>query len=334
MIEVVVFPCTYKCNGHCIMCTIYNRKEQDMSIDFFEPFFAHPELHNLKSINLTGGEPTLRKDLPELTKMIFSHCHSLKEIIINTNGFCTAQVLKQIIDIYDILNPGIKIWVYVSLDSVDSKAEIIRGVPKAHINAMKTIEKLVLLKRKLPNLQVGISCTITSVNYDKLEDVYQYASKLDIYVDFIYATINTAYINSSSIKDQFILNSSQISEVIHFFENLRCSSKISVSKDYYTRLIKNLKGDTTYKSCIFRERRGLLLEADGKISLCGMTCESLLGDLKESTMDSILEYEPLNIDKYCSHCQTSSYYNWTADAQQILQSNMFDKIRKIRKIPF
>ena len=331
MIEAVVFPCTYKCNGRCIMCTIYKRKEIDLPISFFEPFFSHPALHQLKSINVTGGEPTLRKDLPQLIEMIISHCPALREIIINTNGFCTEQIVKQIIDIYKIMGFDKKLWIYVSLDALDESAEKIRGIKQAHLKAMKTIQKLALLREKYQKLQIGISCTITSKNYNKLEDVYRYALKMDVYIDFIYATINTAYINSEPNKNEFTLSSSQILSVIRFFESMESNSKISTPKDYYKMLIKKLQGENTRKPCIFREGKGLLLEADGKVSLCGMTNESLIGNLHIHTMDEILQHTPYDLEKHCSQCQTDSYYSWNAEAQEKIKCEMMNSIKRKRQ---
>lgn len=331
MIEAVVFPCTYKCNGRCIMCTIYKRKGSDLPVSFFETFFSHPALRQLKSVNITGGEPTLRKDIIRLIEMINLHCSSLKEIIINTNGFCTEQIVKQISKICENLRSRIKLWVYVSLDALDDTSEIIRGVRQAHLKAMKTIEDLTLLRKKYLGLQVGISCTITSKNYDKLESVYRYAMGLDIYVDFIYATINTAYINSEPNKDEFMLNASQVSSVIRFFEKMEANAKISTAKDYYKRLIKKLQGDRTCGSCIFRDGKGLLLEADGKVSLCGMTNESLIGNLHTQTMDEILQYSLNGLDKYCAQCQTDSYYNWSVEAQEKIKFEMINSIKRKRQ---
>lgn len=331
MIEAVVFPCTYKCNGHCIMCTIYKRKSNDLPISFFEPLFAHQEMSKLKSINITGGEPTLRKDLPQLVEMIVSYCTHIKEIIINTNGFCTEQILLQITDIYKILRSGTKLWVYVSLDALDNAAEEIRGVNAAHIKAMNTIHALKKSEKNFPNLRIGLSCTITNKNFDKLESVYQYAVENEIYSDFIYATVNTSYINSQPNKDDFILDTMQKQEVIRFFEKLILYDKISSSKKYYEILIMKLKGIEVVKSCIFREHRGLLLEADGKVRLCGMTEQSYLGDLQIHTIDEILHRNLEFMEEYCNQCQTDSYYSWTDEAQKAIQADMFQNIIRKRK---
>jgi len=313
------------------MCTIPERKVNDLSISFFESFFSHPLLYNLKSINLTGGEPTLRKDLPELMNMIVSHCPSLREVIINTNGFCTEQILKKVIEIYEILGFEKKLWVYVSLDALDNTAEIIRGVPQANLKAMKTIQELILLRENYSRLQIGISCTITSKNYNKLESIYQYALEKDIYTDFIYATVNTAYINSEPKKDRFELNSLQVLSVIQFFKELESAEKISSTKNYYKLLIRRLKAEKEYKACIFREGKGLLLEADGKVSLCGVTNESLLGDLQRHPVDEILKNIPKNFVKHCANCQTDSYYGWSVEAQEAIKFEMLNAIKKMRK---
>ena len=161
MIETMVFPCTYKCNAKCIMCSIHERKNSDLSVKEFERFFSDERLYNLKSINITGGEPTLRADLPKLVEMILDKCPLINEILINSNGLLPDLIYSQVERILNLSCDNIKLWVFVSVDALDDKAEYIRGVSKAGEKACETIEKLKKLKDRYANLEISISCTIS-----------------------------------------------------------------------------------------------------------------------------------------------------------------------------
>lgn len=150
MIETMVFPCTYKCNAKCIMCSIHERKNSDLSVKEFERFFSDERLYNLKSINITGGEPTLRADLPKLVEMILDKCPLINEILINSNGLLPDLIYSQVERILNLSCDNIKLWVFVSVDALDDKAEYIRGVSKAGEKACETIEKLKSLRTDMP----------------------------------------------------------------------------------------------------------------------------------------------------------------------------------------
>src|SRR5690349_11887398 len=57
-----VIAVTYKCNSKCIMCNIW--KEQPQNELSSHDFLKLPK--TLKDINITGGEPFLRKDLVDI----------------------------------------------------------------------------------------------------------------------------------------------------------------------------------------------------------------------------------------------------------------------------
>lgn len=332
MIETIVFPCTYKCNAKCIMCSIHERKSNDLSVKEFERLFSSGRLHNLKSINITGGEPSLRSDLLELVGMILNKCPLINEILINTNGLLPDLIYSQVESILNMLHDNIKLWVFVSVDALNDKADYIRGVSKAGKKACETIEKLKKLKDRYDNLELSISCTISSANYDQLQAVYDYAKERGICIDFIYATVNSAYINSAPKADNFVMDEQQKKDVANFLESIADYSNVVSSKAFIVRMIKRLRGEKLTKQCILREGRGILLEADGTVRPCGMAEELLLGHIQDedySWLDNISNIIQKDI---CSKCDTDSYYNWTEEAQKTIVSEMLKVVKKNRNM--
>ena len=326
MIEAMVFPCTYHCDGKCIMCTIHQRKCIDLEIKTFESFFSSQAIKRLKSLNLTGGEPTLRDDLTELVEMILKYCTELQEVIINTNGLNPERVERQINSIVDIFPCNIKLWVLVSIDSVGKEADYIRGVKGAADRAKETVQKL---KKLQDSIKLGISCTITSANYNLLKNVLDYAKEEDMYIDFIYATVNTAYINSEPRAYAFCLNESQQKEVAKFLENAINYEKLLSSKLYIKKLIGRLRGIESLQQCILQEGRGILLEADGTIRPCGMTNKIELGNISDySSYDNLGKALTNKQKKFCKNCFTDSYYSWTDEAQEDMLNELLGTLKR------
>ncbi|WP_339148480.1 MULTISPECIES: radical SAM protein [unclassified Sutcliffiella] len=330
MIKVLVFPTTYICDERCIMCTIPGRESTDLPVDFFERFFSDENLSTLQSINLTGGEPTLRKDLDKIVQMIMRHCHQLKEIIINSNGSNPNRVISRVTDVLKVLDSKVKLWVNISLDALDDKtSDFIRGRKNTATNAKNSLLGLKKLSTNHSNLEVGINTTITSQNYNKLRDIFEFAIMNDYFLDFSYATVNTAYINSAPLAHKFVMNQEQKNEVIEFLKSISYE-KIGSTKHYFNKLIERLEGVKGNRECVFFDREGVLLEADGKVRVCGMTEDSYLGDLNsESTKDILNKCTP-DLSKNCSVCETNSYFNWTKTAQEKISQDMFDSIKLLR----
>lgn len=332
MIETLVFPCTYHCDGKCIMCSVYERTSKDLSVNILEKFFSSPQIKNIRSLNLTGGEPTLRTDLTELMQMVYRNCTELKELIINTNGLNPEHIKKQIEKVLAVTSSKIAVWVFISLDTTSEQSDYIRGVKDAAAKAMKTVELMKELQNRYPNLSIGISCTISSANYNQLTEVLNYAQREDIYADYMLATVNEAYIKSSSKKDNFVLQVEQKEEVIRFLSSVSDYNKTVSSKLYFQKMIERLKGNTGNKECILRAGRGVLLEADGKIRSCGMTEEIELGNLlTDDTFEQLGKPLEEKYQVFCDKCDTDSYYTWTQEAQKQIMTEMLDNIKKRRR---
>ena len=63
----LIFPITYRCDSRCVMCSIWEKKpRQEMSLDELERAFSDNLFRRIQNVNITGGEPTLRKDLSDL----------------------------------------------------------------------------------------------------------------------------------------------------------------------------------------------------------------------------------------------------------------------------
>lgn len=82
-----VVAVTYDCDARCVMCNIW--KSPPSRVIPPETFAKLPS--SLKTINVSGGEPFLRDDLPEIVRCIKSACPASR-IIISTNSLQPERI--------------------------------------------------------------------------------------------------------------------------------------------------------------------------------------------------------------------------------------------------
>ena len=86
-----VLAVTYRCNARCAMCGIW---KTDPGPDLPpETFGKLPS--SLRDINLTGGEPSLRDDLPEVHAAARAACPKARTIV-STNGLLTDRIVSHV----------------------------------------------------------------------------------------------------------------------------------------------------------------------------------------------------------------------------------------------
>lgn len=159
---------TYKCNSRCRMCNIWQIKNpDDLPVLYFYNLSK-----NLKYINLTGGEPFLRPDLPEIIKIIKQVSPKAK-IIISSNGLATDLIIKQVKAILEIdRNIGLRI----SLDGIGAVHDQVRGLNGFYDRVLATVSAL----RNLGVKNLGFSFTIMDFNADQIRAVYDLSKKMNL----------------------------------------------------------------------------------------------------------------------------------------------------------
>lgn len=168
-VKDIVLAITYRCNSHCRMCNIWQIKDHENEFSLLD-LANLPD--GLESLNLSGGEPFLRKDLEEIVREVKKRLPKT-DIIISTNGFATELVLEKTRKILKI-NPDIGIA--VSLDGIGVAHDKIRGIPDGYQKVLETIKGL----KELGLKKLRLAFTVGDYNFSELPGVYELARTLDI----------------------------------------------------------------------------------------------------------------------------------------------------------
>lgn len=166
---------TLKCNGKCVFCSIWKpdfQKELHSEMNTSEVKHIIDDLYKLgvQVVNFTGGEPTLRKDLPELISYVKG-----KGMMptVATNGLSLYNWIQ---------NQKFKDveWIMVSLDwPMAKKHDEYRGI-RMFDQAIKGIRAAVLERKT-----VLISMVVTKENISYMEDMCRLAKKLGCMIEML-----------------------------------------------------------------------------------------------------------------------------------------------------
>jgi MoaA/NifB/PqqE/SkfB family radical SAM enzyme len=169
---LLIFFVTDKCNLSCKTCFYWDKlnKGNELSLQDIKNFAL--QISRFNQLILSGGEPFLRNDLPQVIQIFVESC-GVKEIDIPTNGLLTEHILCLTEEIVKN-NAQTKIVISVSWDGLDAVNKTIRRGLKELDSIRETIQGLVKLSSSYKNLEVQINTVICKDNYRLLRDFLEY----------------------------------------------------------------------------------------------------------------------------------------------------------------
>ncbi len=124
---------------------------------------------SLEMVDITGGEPFLRNDIPEIVQTVRITCPRAR-ILITTNGFLPEKIQKYV---PAIVAADPKIAFRVSLDGWGKTHEKVRRIPHAFEKVLQTVAIL----KKAGVKDIGLTFTLMNINKHELHTVYDYCKK-------------------------------------------------------------------------------------------------------------------------------------------------------------
>jgi len=168
----IILYITSHCNQRCHMCFQHEmlntmKRSEEWQIDEIEKLAKN--LPSLYQLTLTGGEPTLRKDLGEIIK-IFYDVSSVNRVTVTTNGYYPDRVEKIINYVFENC-PNINLSINMSIDGIGQDHDKIRGLEKSFENLFETYKIVKKLKKKYKKLNSQTASVIMLSNKDKIKDL-------------------------------------------------------------------------------------------------------------------------------------------------------------------
>lgn len=267
---------TYRCNAKCIMCNAWKNPTRPQ--DEFEPQILQKIPSGMKRLNITGGEPLLRKDLNEIIGILDKKTSRLE---ISTNGYFTEKIAK-------IAENWPRITFRISIEGLAERNDRLRGIKMGFEHAVQSLTAVKNAGLK----DIGFAMVISQYNVRDLLSVYDLTSMLD--VEFSQSTMHNSFYFHK--HDNVIEPTVELHEIMHnFIRRLLMSKRKNLQlrvKDWFRAYIN--MGLLRY---IDKRTRTIVCGAGtdsffvdpwGRILACNGSDEPwIMGDLKTQSFDDI-----------------------------------------------
>jgi MoaA/NifB/PqqE/SkfB family radical SAM enzyme len=157
--------CNMKCE-HCFYWTSLNKKD-DLTLE--ELLALSRSMGHIENLNLSGGEPFLRKEFAEVCRQFIRH-NGVKQIYVPTNGYFTDRTIAALRSVLE--EPSLDLFVVeLSLDGMPEFHDNFRVARHSFEKAMQTYDALAALQKEDPRLRIHANSCATAINLGEIRQL-------------------------------------------------------------------------------------------------------------------------------------------------------------------
>ena len=281
---------TYRCNARCNMCNRYkapSKPEEEISIETIK------KLPKMYFTNITGGEPFIREDLPDIVRELYKKSD---RIVISTNGFFTDRIIKLA---EEFPNVGIRI----SIEGLEETNNKIRGLEDGFNRGYSTLKKLVEMKHP----DVGFGMTVQDANAKDLVALYEKSNELGM--EFATASLHNSFyfVEAKNIIKDRMMVAKEFEKLINRL--LESNSPKKWFRAYFNHgLINYIFGQKRLLPCDMSFDT-FFIDPYGDVMPCnGTKDKEVMGNLNNQTWDELWNSEQAEIvRKKVRHCDRNCW---------------------------
>ncbi len=296
------------CNARCVMCNIWQRKrDSEMSPAEFAALLSDPFFSDVEHVGITGGEPTLRRDLADFYFVLPQVCAKLTGASFITHGLDSERAF----DIYgrvatDYKARGLGFHGMVSLDGIGAVHDRVRGREGAFDRATRTLFGL-----KELGVDTVACCTIVRSNVWGLWDLLEWTFN-KTYIRFRVGEFINRLGNAGSAAEIRAFDAAERAELICFFETLLHSYETDESvRKTYGSIVSLLSGGKRLTGCPYIRGDAINVDCRGQFAVCAPKGRPLplADDPQRAVADALQERQHIAA-VHCATCIHDYHDDW------------------------
>jgi MoaA/NifB/PqqE/SkfB family radical SAM enzyme len=192
---------TYKCTQSCLQCSIPSNKAEKpyMALEDFKVIIDRLATYGTQIVNISGGEPLLHPDLPEVLNITRNRGFSKIQLL--STFYASEKIIDRIIPLL-LRN---KVSLSCSFDGFGEIADKLRGARNVSKTVMRGMEKLDVQNKRLGKpIDTAVNVVINQQNLDQVPEIIDYITDLGwkTYIDiYRWSSNNHNEVEFLKIKD-------------------------------------------------------------------------------------------------------------------------------------
>ena len=171
----LIFFVTSKCNSKCRHCFYWKEikesaNKKELSLEEIEKIARN--YGKLLFLSIGGGEPSLRKDIPEICEL-FHKFTGVSFITWTTNGLLPKKISGEVERALKKC-PDVEFRIPLSIDGIRETQDYMRGVPGSFDRVIETYNGIVKLQKKYKNISIDVNTVVSSYNQDEIEKIFEF----------------------------------------------------------------------------------------------------------------------------------------------------------------
>jgi MoaA/NifB/PqqE/SkfB family radical SAM enzyme len=308
--------CNMKCE-HCFYWTALNKRD-DLS---FEEIVALSEsLGKIENLNLSGGEPFLRKEFAEVCRQ-FIRRNEVRQIYVPTNGYFTDRTVVAVEKV--LKDPDLELFVVeLSLDGMPEFHDNFRGARHSFRKAMETYDALAEIQGRDPRLRIHSIATATQMNMEEIRSLTTYLFDRCPKMDHHNLAIIRGDRKNKSLTGPVLR---QYQELYEYIQRLWAPREVGRYGSLIEPLlqwakVKTIEEDRQVIPCLAGKISGVVY-ANGDVGVCEI--HKPLGNLRQKSFPEIWWSEEAkalrgSVRRRECHC-TTEVFLWSSVAYQPAQ---------------
>ncbi len=219
---------TRRCIARCVMCNIWKTPKDlpELTVEQWLGVLGSPELHDLRELDITGGEPFLRFDIREVLLGVADlkqrHLTKLSSVAITTNGFLTDRILDVIEHVAAVYrDAGLGLVFACGTDAIGESHDTIRRYRGGFDRLDRTINGLIDLRERFGNLVIGLKTTVTRINIDELDAVAAYADDRGLFTIISPYIVTPARYGNLDLDEALTFSEEDLAKLRAFYDGDR-----------------------------------------------------------------------------------------------------------------
>lgn len=276
-------PITGNCNSRCVMCDVWKTRSHDeVTADQLRDLLRGPLFRRIQHVGISGGEPTLRKDLPESVAAILEALPDLRSFSITSHGFQAKRWEQFAPRIRELCEQrGVPLRLNFSLDGVGEVHDRVRGLKGAFGRTLASVEVA-----EGDGVPIQLQATVSRDNVYSVHALLRYAVDRGSDVLFRRATTIERLDNRESVRD-VALDESEDSFFADFLRSqpLHDATANPARRLFYRDLAERLETGRERRAPCYYQHEGLVLDEHANLYHCSISTEPIGNALEEDAYD-------------------------------------------------